>query len=221
MHEECSAAAANGYAKIEGKPALVCAHGTVGIQHAAMAIYNAYCDQAPRVRRRRQYLRRRRTPGPSRMAARRPGRCRHGARLHQVGRQSRFADALRRIGRARLSDRHDRAHDAGGAGRRRRSAGRRSAQGIRLAHSETPEDLPAVGRFGSRGRAGAAAGGRGESSDRNQPLRAHARRLEAAGGTGGITGAGGDRSAAPHELPLPPSPQSNSAFARRHRRLPT
>jgi len=46
-HEECSVAAANGYAKIEGKPALVCAHGTVGIQHAAMAIYNAYCDQAP------------------------------------------------------------------------------------------------------------------------------------------------------------------------------
>jgi acetolactate synthase I/II/III large subunit len=47
MHEECSVAAANAYAKIEGKPALVCAHGTVGIQHAAMAIYNAYCDQAP------------------------------------------------------------------------------------------------------------------------------------------------------------------------------
>src|SRR5579863_2148489 len=47
MHEECSVAMANGYAKIEGKPALVCAHGTVGIQHAAMAIYNAYCDQAP------------------------------------------------------------------------------------------------------------------------------------------------------------------------------
>src|SRR5580700_4358203 len=47
MHEECSVAMANGYAKIEGKPALVCAHGTVGVQHAAMAIYNAYCDQAP------------------------------------------------------------------------------------------------------------------------------------------------------------------------------
>jgi acetolactate synthase I/II/III large subunit len=47
MHEECSVAMANGYAKIEGKPALVCAHGTVGLQHAAMAIYNAYCDQAP------------------------------------------------------------------------------------------------------------------------------------------------------------------------------
>jgi thiamine pyrophosphate-dependent acetolactate synthase large subunit-like protein len=47
MHEECSVAMANGYAKVEGKPVLVCAHGTVGIQHAAMAIYNAYCDQAP------------------------------------------------------------------------------------------------------------------------------------------------------------------------------
>src|SRR5215472_12461819 len=47
MHEECSVAMANGYAKAEGKPVLVCAHGTVGIQHAAMAIYNAYCDQAP------------------------------------------------------------------------------------------------------------------------------------------------------------------------------
>jgi len=47
MHEESSVAMANGYAKIEGKPALVCAHGTVGVQHAAMAIYNAYCDQAP------------------------------------------------------------------------------------------------------------------------------------------------------------------------------
>ena len=46
-HEECSVAMANGYAKIEGKPAMACAHGTVGIQHAAMAIYNAYCDQAP------------------------------------------------------------------------------------------------------------------------------------------------------------------------------
>jgi acetolactate synthase-1/2/3 large subunit len=47
MHEESSVAMANGYAKIEGKPVLTAAHGTVGIQHASMAIYNAYCDQAP------------------------------------------------------------------------------------------------------------------------------------------------------------------------------
>src|SRR6202140_2030140 len=46
-HEESSVAMAHGYAKIEGKPLCVFAHGTVGIQHAAMAIYNAYCDRVP------------------------------------------------------------------------------------------------------------------------------------------------------------------------------
>ena len=47
LHEESSVAMAHGYAKIEGKPLLVLAHGTVGFQHAAMAIYNAYCDRVP------------------------------------------------------------------------------------------------------------------------------------------------------------------------------
>ena len=46
-HEESSVAMAHGYAKIEGKPMLVAAHGTVGLQHAAMAIYNAFCDRVP------------------------------------------------------------------------------------------------------------------------------------------------------------------------------
>jgi acetolactate synthase-1/2/3 large subunit len=46
-HEESAAAMAHGYAKIEGKPAAVFAHGTVGLQHAAMGIYNAFCDRAP------------------------------------------------------------------------------------------------------------------------------------------------------------------------------
>ena len=40
----------NGYAKIEGKPALSMAHGTVGCQHAAMAVYSTrYCDQVPNI----------------------------------------------------------------------------------------------------------------------------------------------------------------------------
>jgi acetolactate synthase-1/2/3 large subunit len=47
MHEESSVAMGHGYAKIEGKPIGVLAHGTVGLQHAAMAIYNAYCDRVP------------------------------------------------------------------------------------------------------------------------------------------------------------------------------
>jgi thiamine pyrophosphate-dependent acetolactate synthase large subunit-like protein len=46
-HEESSVAMAHGYAKIEGKPLLVMAHGTVGLQHAGMAVYNAYCDRVP------------------------------------------------------------------------------------------------------------------------------------------------------------------------------
>ena len=46
-HEESSVAMAHGYYKIEGKPLGVLAHGTVGLQHAAMAIYNAYCDRVP------------------------------------------------------------------------------------------------------------------------------------------------------------------------------
>jgi acetolactate synthase-1/2/3 large subunit len=46
-HEESSVAMAHGYAKIAGKPMLVMAHGTVGLQHASMAVYNAYADRVP------------------------------------------------------------------------------------------------------------------------------------------------------------------------------
>src|SRR5689334_7621562 len=46
-HEESSVGMAHGYAKIEGKPMMIMAHGTVGLQHASMAIYNAYADRVP------------------------------------------------------------------------------------------------------------------------------------------------------------------------------
>ena len=46
-HEESSVAMGHGYFKVEGKPMLVFAHGTVGLQHASMAIYNAFCDRVP------------------------------------------------------------------------------------------------------------------------------------------------------------------------------
>ncbi len=46
-HEESSVAMAHGYFKVEGKPLMVMAHGTVGLQHASMAIYNAYADRVP------------------------------------------------------------------------------------------------------------------------------------------------------------------------------
>ena len=47
LHEESAVAMAHGYFKAEGKPMAALCHGTVGMQHAAMAIYNAYCDRVP------------------------------------------------------------------------------------------------------------------------------------------------------------------------------
>lgn len=47
LHEESSVAIAHGYAKAAGKPMAVMVHGTVGLQHASMAIYNAWCDRVP------------------------------------------------------------------------------------------------------------------------------------------------------------------------------
>ncbi|HVY56703.1 MAG TPA: thiamine pyrophosphate-dependent enzyme [Xanthobacteraceae bacterium] len=47
MHEESAVGMAHGYFKIAGKPLMVLCHGTVGLQHATMAIYNAWCDRVP------------------------------------------------------------------------------------------------------------------------------------------------------------------------------
>ncbi len=47
LHEESAVAMAHGYAKAAGKPMGVFLHGTVGLQHAAMAIYNAWVDRVP------------------------------------------------------------------------------------------------------------------------------------------------------------------------------
>jgi thiamine pyrophosphate-dependent acetolactate synthase large subunit-like protein len=47
VHEEISAAMAHGYAKVAGKPMACLVHSNVGLQHASMAIYNAWCDRVP------------------------------------------------------------------------------------------------------------------------------------------------------------------------------
>ena len=47
LHEESAVGMAHGYAKVAGKPMMALLHGTVGIQHASMAVYNAYCDRVP------------------------------------------------------------------------------------------------------------------------------------------------------------------------------
>jgi acetolactate synthase I/II/III large subunit len=47
LHEESAVAMAHGFAKASGKPMGVFLHGTVGLQHASMAIYNAWVDRVP------------------------------------------------------------------------------------------------------------------------------------------------------------------------------
>ena len=47
MHEESAVAMGHGYFKVAGKPLMTLCHGTVGLQHASMAIYNAWCDRVP------------------------------------------------------------------------------------------------------------------------------------------------------------------------------
>jgi thiamine pyrophosphate-dependent acetolactate synthase large subunit-like protein len=47
LHEESAVTMAHGYGKAEGKPMLAVLHGTIGIQHAAMSIYQAYYDRTP------------------------------------------------------------------------------------------------------------------------------------------------------------------------------
>src|ERR1700752_4896677 len=47
MHEESAVAMGHGYFKIAGKPLMTLCHGTVGLQHATMGIYNAWCDRVP------------------------------------------------------------------------------------------------------------------------------------------------------------------------------
>jgi len=49
LHEEQAVGLAHGYTKVSGKVMVVMCHGTVGIQHAAMAVYNAYADRVPMV----------------------------------------------------------------------------------------------------------------------------------------------------------------------------
>src|SRR5689334_12463225 len=46
-HEESSVFMADGYAKVEGRPMAVMAHSTVGLQHASIALYNAFGGQTP------------------------------------------------------------------------------------------------------------------------------------------------------------------------------
>lgn len=46
-HEEIAVAVAHGYAKAAHRPMVALVHDVVGLQHACMAIFNAWCDREP------------------------------------------------------------------------------------------------------------------------------------------------------------------------------
>jgi thiamine pyrophosphate-dependent acetolactate synthase large subunit-like protein len=47
LHEESAVAIAHGYAKITGRAMAAAVHSNVGLFHATMAIFNAWCDRTP------------------------------------------------------------------------------------------------------------------------------------------------------------------------------
>jgi thiamine pyrophosphate-dependent acetolactate synthase large subunit-like protein len=47
IHEETAVALAHGYARVTGRPLAVALHTNVGLMHATMAIFNAWCDRIP------------------------------------------------------------------------------------------------------------------------------------------------------------------------------
>lgn len=49
LHEEHAVSIAHGWAKVTSEPMAVILHANVGLMHASMAIYNAWCDRVPMV----------------------------------------------------------------------------------------------------------------------------------------------------------------------------
>src|SRR5262245_39396340 len=47
IHEEHAVALAHGWTRVTGKPMAVALHSNVGLMHATMAIFNAWCDRVP------------------------------------------------------------------------------------------------------------------------------------------------------------------------------
>ena len=136
VHEDIAVHMAQGYAKIEGKPMAMACHGVVGLQHATMAMYNAWCDRVPVLVIGGNIMEAdKRAPGAEWVHA----GVDIGAdrsRVHQVGRPAGLAAAFRRVGGARLQDRDDAADGAGVPVARRRAAGKPDPRCGSPAHSQ-------------------------------------------------------------------------------------
>ncbi len=147
LHEEHAVAIAQGWAKVTGTPMLAAVHSNVGLFHATMAIFNAWCDRMPVI-----VLG---ATGPLDAAKRRPwiewihtapGPGRHRAPLREVGRAAGLAG-----GRARgaVPGRLAGAHGADGPGLRepgRRDAGGATGRAAAAARPGAPDAARDAGR---------------------------------------------------------------------------
>ena len=154
LHEEAAVAIAHGYAKVTGKAMAAAVHSNVGLMHATMAFFNAWCDRMPMVvlgatgpvdaTKRRpwiDWIHTARDQGAlvrgytkwddqpaSPVAAREAVLARRLDRQHRAARadlhQSRRRDAGSQTGRAGRPDRRQALH----AGGRERGAGRRPSR---------------------------------------------------------------------------------------------
>ena len=217
-HEESAVGMAHGYSKIEGKPLVVFAHGTVGLQHAAMAIYNAYCDRVP------VYVI---FGNIANATNRRPGvewahSVQDGASL--VRDFTKWDDAPTSL-----------THFAESAVRAYKIAMTPPMSPIVLvADGDLQEDpiaadarlsipkltlaAPPQGESGAVAEAASDVGHRGQPGDHRRSRRAHARRDDAADGAGRSAASPGDRSGRAHEFPHAPPAESYRAQPRAGRR---
>ena len=216
-HEESSVAMAHGYFKATGKPLMMLCHGTVGLQHATMAIYNAWCDRVPVI-----------VIGGTDIDAayRAPGvPTFHSAQdINAIVRDftkwddqpvslQHFAQSIVRAYKIAMTPPHEPVMIALDLGLQQEAdAGARAGDDL---HPEIRADGAAAGRFRSGARSGAPARQCRTSGDRRRPRGAHARRHAAPRRARRSAAGAGDRPGRPHEHAQHPLSQPDGARARR------
>ena len=174
LHEESAVAIAHGYAKVTGKAMAAAVHSNVGLMHATMAIFNAWCDRMPmRHARRHRAGRRGQAPALDRLDPHRARPGRAGARLHQMGRPAGLARRRARSDSARRLDRQYRAARADLRQSRRRHAGSetRPSRCRRSRRSASCRRSPARRRAEAIAQAAGAAARRQAAADPGRPRR--------------------------------------------------
>ena len=220
-HEESAVGMAHGYFKIAGKPLMSLCHGTVGLQHATMAIYNAWCDRVPVIV----------IGGNDLDAAHRPPGVPtfHSAQDINalvrdftkwddtpVGLQH-FAQSFVRAYKIAMTPPYGPVAISLDAGLQQEPI---KGNGEKLYIPRYVASSPPQGDTGARERSGAAPRQRTKSGDRRRSCGAHRERRAASGPAGRAPAGAGDRSGRPHELPEDPLSQPSADGGQQCRRHP-